>query len=367
MTSGSHHSSLNLSALRARLYQWLLTNKVAALPADLQQVTTPVVILPRYSYRELHKDYPIEQQRELKKVLAVEYESTPFIRHVFAEPAHGKTPVSSYLPDQSVITALPHNAVLLPETYLLGLALLPGQAAEVQIAGRAPFFIANILGQISSLQRSALCADIAAFLLYVGLPDDAEVLHIEAEQYSRLLQKGFHCLQVTDFFNFWQSGLKQTAAFNWRPPALAAAVTVASYAALSSAWLMYQVSASQAQAESLGAELNEVLAIQQDINRMAAVSSQLQQSFQANASSAQLWSVVLDMQANGDSLQAVSMKGAKLELRGTSDKATDTLQRLVASPLLSNAQFNSPVTKQRKQEAFAIAAQVKLEAADAAK
>ncbi len=356
-----------ISQFKLKIARWLFENQRSRLADGLLQLsenelttidrqTGLFVVVPRPYYQEFHRDYPIENKSELKKVLTLEYDNSMHVSHFIGNAQANVRRVTSYVYEPAIFNQISRSCVLLPESYLLAKSLHKGQAAIVRQRS-GTYFISNMLGHLSSLRQSGLCPDLSAYLLYSGFAADSAAINISTDDDGRYLFEGFSQLTFAEVVAFFQRSKHIGSRINFKPLLLSAAVLGLVYSALSTGYLLWAQHTRSEIVEEMGSDLDRILLLQQNLERGSMEAQAYQKEFADNIDTAQIWFVVAALLSQADtSIQSFSFSNGTFELRGSAPKATDVLQTIARLPYFSDVKFVSPVSKQRKVETFTISA-----------
>ncbi len=351
-----------VSLLRGRFWHWLsataqyplLRGGELIFAAEPQAYQVPVLVIAgRQHYREVHKSYPITNRRELGQVLGYEYADAGYCQHFMLGADEHSQQVNSYIYAADFVSRLPACCLLVPESLLLSFAFASQVLIEVRAA--QPYYLYR-QQYVHSVRQSALCPDQNRFRLAAGVPDDAPVQVLEPAQLPAIFEQAVALLPL----RFWRSMCfvnPSAYRLNWRPLAGAFAAGVLLSGLLTLAGTQWLISRHSQTLESYGADVDELLAKQNQTEQMQADIRQLSEVIHLPDHHLSPWLLAHTIQ-DKSLIQQMSVQGDMVILRGIALKATDVLKALLESGLVSEAVFDAPTVEDNGQETFVIKARM---------
>ncbi len=333
--------------------------RTAEKQAPQDEKAKALYIVSRQHYQELVKQYPIESERELRKVLAQEHPADNSVFHLIAPAREQKRSVTTYRLKSGVTDNVKHWAVILPESLLVGLALPETAVAEVESPG-GNFFIARFQGQVRSHLKNSLCRDLNQFKILTGMPEEIVPLQISALQLQTYLQSGIEKLSLRHWLSlFFLPKKSAVSVFKLKPLLSIITVIVVGYMAAASFYLQSSIDHYDHALQALGQEIDVLLDQQQKTEQRQQDALKLQTQFSTNYKTAQLWLTVGQLLSVQDiELQGISFQDGRLTVRGRAPSATKVLESFSASRDFHDARFDASVSRQDNLEFFVISAAI---------
>lgn len=144
---------------------------------------------------------------------------------------------------------------------------------------------------------------------------------------------------------------KLIEGIKWRWLGAAFVGCVAAYLAMTSAFLVWRQGAVEAQLSEQREQLNDVFALQHQLENHQAFVAVLQDSVNTFQPSSALWRVVLSLLDKQDvQIQSIAVENGQVSMRTKSDKVSDLLKALSTIPGIIEPQMASPVLQVRGGE-----------------
>lgn len=311
-----------------------------------------IIILGRQHYFETRKTYPVHTLKELRAAISLDAPelspwpaAQPVYQVVSRQP--GQMRVNIWFPNPAIAARLAKAWLVIPESLLIARAscnrLLHIQAPQ-------PWFLyTSESGLITSQQAKGLYADQNVF---AGLtPLDADQMHVvpQREIWS-FYHQGILKLSSQDIAGLWvaQQRLALPDAARLKTLSTLAAALFIVYTGASSAWLVYTKNQLEQAVSSTRANTDAELALESELEQMAARHTQLSQALTTGTSSALALAVYPHFSGQVSQLQRLGFTGQQVELSVVTPSATDLLETLSDNPAITRVSFSGPVQGNRR-------------------
>lgn len=331
---------------------------------DNQTFTPNILVVGRAFYDESCQSYPIDNRKEVGKLLRLELETQTGRSAAITYPAHeGKVSSNSWRFSDDV----PNAKQIVPESVLLAWGLPSLVAKTVTTDNTELYFVRTVNGLVSSI-KGGLISDINSFAVASGI-SLASVHHTQAEspadghaqQIAHALPKLF-AHYPTAFTS--RQPLDQDRQLNLLRLGVGAACGFVAYLAISSAYLSvthYQLTEQiDAQRQSVNLSLDAQTRFNQ-INQQLKTVNQFIRSQQSARTP--LWQVIEPLMQQAQ-IKVIRYRNDKYTLSGETQQATQLLELLSQSDLVSDAKFDRPVRQSRNSEVFSISFSINNPAAE---
>ncbi|WP_299791204.1 hypothetical protein [uncultured Shewanella sp.] len=319
-----------------------------------------VLIVARGHYQEVSKTYPLDDRKEVIKLLKLEAQSQPGYQQHVVYPSHeGQTATNQWFFDPH----LPDCKLILPESFVFGFNC-PLFSTLITHFKQGQLYITRTPFGVVSAPKGGLITNTASFAMASGIslpggpdvvtPDEvSDILHAQTviQTLPKLLtQYPVNFLVKSDSSTQWTQELK--------PVLLATLVTATLYLTLSSAYLGVQGLWLDAQLDDNRDEVEQALNIQTEFNQLSAELNKQQAFISTQSIKTPFWQVIEPLMQQAR-FTSVRYRGERFVLIGETSKATSLLEALVANPNVIDAKFDNQVHKSRKKESFTISFQIK--------
>ena len=360
--------------------RWLLHNNISywhkqafRFKADDQDYTLEpatrcgaVVILARNHYQEFVHAYPVTQLSELKQILKTEYPQQGVLHYIGPEQDQRRT-VCSFVIQDALLQQFNGLKLLLPESLLLWQALKP-EAAVYQCDSGSGYFLYTAATVPVSQQLNVFCHNMAAFSLNNGIPDLVEHKHLDQQNYvNKLVSALSEAVLAIGKVALLTKPAINTSTWPLKPIAYTVAGVLLTYGALVSVYYNLMLDKRQSQLTALGANVNQLLDLQTQLQQLKSDADTLVQLRQDKQATAHIWQVLIPLLQHDSSiqLQNISSQDGSYILRGNANQATAVLTALQTSSLIIDARFDAPVRRDRELDAFVISLRLSQQPAQA--
>lgn len=354
-----------------QMYRFSLNHeKSLELKAD-KTFSPLLLIVSRNFYKEEAQEYPIENKAELKKLLTLEQaNSEQYYYHIWGN-SDGKSQVNKWLFNHFV----PNAIIKLPETLLFALITKKNQVtvvnniklersnSEVRKVESSnnqlnDLFVGRSNNLIHSVKSTALVNSSQRFAMSVGVTKLKKDVVIKPQQIVNTFALAIKSLPFKVLINFIQKPNTQNKT-QWLTSVTIPFLLVFSfYLASSSGYLSYKNYSLQQTLASKKTQINTVLDQQQHFDQQLQRYYALQNFLKNQNTTSSLWLVIADLfpQVNFTNIRIAQNR---FVLRGTTEKATDLLEKITNKAQVQDAKFDYPTRKSRTKEVFVISFMLK--------
>jgi hypothetical protein len=332
------------------------TAEKASLINDEADVTSngfspSIIIVARKHYQEKVSSYPVENKRELTKLLTLQYNEQENVYYHINPTAEGKSTVNSWHFEHQV----PSAYIIIPETVLL---TADSENNQIVILSREKrLFAVRSNGLVQSSQQTAVINASQRFAESTGLPfNHAKIIKdkiIKPDDFVSQLLIGTQQLAFRRLIAcFRPLKIKQ-------PSLLAKKIMIpffsltTIYIVLSSSYLLYQDNTLQSQLAAQKSQVSESLNQQQLFDNNIEYYLALTDFLKEKQSRSPIWLVLMDIfpQAQFTNIQ---LQKNRYILRGKTAKATDLLETISNNVNVVEAKFDSPSRSTKDHDLFVI-------------
>jgi hypothetical protein len=345
------------------LYRFVLNDKaqltLIAMPIINEPKIPRLLIIARKHYHEQVQDYPIENKRELKKLLALEYgdDSSYYIWQNNEVTFSGKHQVNIWQFD----SAIPNCFIQLPETLLLALTAKAEQIVSAQNGlpqtSHSQKLKTTFIGRqgklIQSSPQTVLIHSSQRFASSIGIAQLTKDKIITPENYVNELTLAMKKLSPSLLFSFIKTPTAADRLTLLKHVSVPFFLVLSAYLALTSLYLTYQNTSKTQQLSSQSNEVSIALQQQQKIDNNMAQYVALQAFIKDKKTTSQFWLVMAELFPQAQ-FSNVSTSGPRFVLRGKAKQATQVLELLSNNTRVQDAKFDFATRKNRGLENFVI-------------
>lgn len=323
-----------------------------------------VLVLSRQAYQEQTESFAIASASALTKVL--KQRAAGKLQYHFISPLRdGQRRVLTIEPHEGLAKHCQQAYLVLPCSLLVAHKAQPGLTQVITPDGGF-FTLKHPSQHWQSLSASALVPDCQSALQIMGGAADCQINQISGAGLVNYLQKALFSLPAAFWLAALQPGQRQ-GALRWRPILLSAAVIFASYLALSTGYLYYQLHQQQLVLQRVEGDIGRLLDLRQAVEQKQAVFSQLAEQNPPGDAAKALWSIVALLQQSDTVLTSMQSDMSVATLQGNAASAVEVLSALLAQPFIADAQFIAPVRRgPGGREVFTISVNLETGGGDAA-
>ncbi|NQZ82660.1 MAG: hypothetical protein HRT52_16750 [Colwellia sp.] len=395
------------------LYRFVYAESgIRLMPASLDAFAPYLLIIAKPYYQEQLKNYPIENKKELKKLLALEFSQTQFIYNIIPSNTSlgdkhndAQSRVNIWQLDKNDLKAkIPSVKVILPESFLLALTLDNNQILQQDCLSPSDdlsnkkqnqpqsqtkkLFVAAANKATVSALNSPLINNFERFCHSLGLSYDVKENSVAessvyqestAEQLSERLINGLSKCPLSLSTNFLVQETKKKDTPIVKAIALPIVAVFTIYLGITSAWLYWQQQSLMSEVAAQKTDVNQALQIQEQFiayQQQFALLDDFSNQQQARSLFWIIWSELIeDAQIstiryinNRYVLIGKTNKVAKVKDEDKDNvvadptekpasiifKATAYLEKLIQQPGVIDAKFDSSVRISKTHESFTI-------------
>lgn len=305
-----------------------------------------ITIVGRGYYRESIKWYPIENKRELAKLVRLDNAGKRFSFRL-GEMENGKTPVNLWVFDDAV----PASAVLLPETVVL--AQNSEGRVTTFISGGETCFLSSKNGQVFSQFRHGLLDSVERFKDAHGLQPDIDSIQLSQTDLNQVILSGIRQLPMTTWARFFQQPdvSRETIATHLRLGVASVIAVCSLYLATTSAYLYWQGHHYQNKLDAHAPNLSSLLNTQSQLGEGQQRLQQFGDYFSERSPFYLFWTLYPEL-AGQARINRLSQVGGRVILAGETEKVTDLMEFLNGKPSITALKLDNPVQKTRGRERF---------------
>lgn len=315
-----------------------------------------ILIISRQYYSEQVKDYPIENRKELSKLLKLENPDKESCHYIWRHE-NGQSRVNIWNFSKKV----PTSFIQLPESLLLGLATQDGSSKSKNVLtvensydDTADLYVSKQQGAIYSSLKSTMINSTQRFILSAGLSQASQQSVINHTQLVTRFTLGLPKIPLplwSAFIN--RSSTKSNTPLLIKKIALPFIGVISGYLLITSGYLALKNHNLQTQLQQQGEQINLALNKQQQLDNNVIRYKLLSGFFQQQDLSLPFW-LALAKVLPEVSISNIRKVDNRYVIRGTSEKATTTLEKVSQLDNVIEAKFDTPSKRFRSKERFTI-------------
>ena len=328
-----------------------------------QKLNGLMLIVARPFYSEQARSYPIDNKKELKKLLALEANSSgcgdDLVFHhwhstkVNEDKGNSQSQINLWQFSNEVPTAF----LRLPETLLLALTCKKNQVlaliTDSEMDGKGELYLTRSNSTVYSLTKTSVVNSVQRFAMSVGVAQSESTHVIAMKNLATQLAMGCKALTLPLIASFIQKPKVADRIQLLKNTAIPLLLVLGVYLAGSSAYLVYKEHSLQQQLANQSSDVSVALSQQVNVDKQLSRYQALQDFIATQRNTADLWLVMATLLPQAQ-FSNVRIIGERYVLRGEASKATDLLQLLFVNPAVQGAKFDFPVRKNRGRESFVI-------------
>lgn len=357
-------SNLEMPPYLASLYERALVNNTGYYDNHLYDINVnevdndnrkfAVLIVGRHYYQEYSRSYPIESNKEVKKLVNLEFEGKQFFFRIL-EQKNNKTNVKLWVMNDYV----PKAWVMIPESILLAELSEESSVLSVDInltdAPKALFVAKNRMAVHSQVKTNLIQSPEHLLMANGIVAEHTDVLSFDAQSYGKALIKALLLVPVSKLLPFVrlpkQNELNLTQVLRGVFAPVAAVFCV--YMLAVSGWLMWQHKHYQSFIDAKTSNLNAAFTLQDRLSTNQQLITQYQSTLSGKRNLSPIWLIMADGFERATYSRLNFSKG-RFVLRGSTEKATELLDFFTNHQLIKEAKFDNPTRTSRNKEIFTI-------------
>ena len=319
-----------------------------------------ILIVARQYYFESVKDYPINNTRDLKRVIESESVISPFegmTSHKIEKLDSGFHRVTRWVIRRSVLDSLEASPwLLIPETACIRVKL-GDQPTVINRLGGSVIIAETHEGIVSSVVKDHLDGESSQRSnLPPALTNDGSPQKFLDEMTTvKALLVGLRRVlfsSPTRFLVWSKSNLQFD--YPWSKSLVATAVIFAIYLSFSSASLVIASWWIDKRLNDVAEAANDVVDVRRKIKTATAALADLEGANKKIIPSWAVWDLLLDLKEEDVSFTIIKKDGDDIMLYGSAPRASDVLKRVSFDERVALAEYAAPIRKQRGRETFII-------------
>ena len=307
----------------------------------------PLLIVNRAFYHEEVKKYPVDNRKELGRLLDLEYGENPFVRYHIISAKDGNSLVNVWTFNHNI----PGAYVWLPESLLI--VSLVDNNEILTLKTNKPVYFTRWNQGVYSLMQNSIVNSPERFAMSIGRASYDNVVNITFNELAGHLIKGIN----RRLFKVIPSLIRVKSPDLIKPFitkfAIPGMCVLCLYMAGVSGYLYFKKSYLENTLQARSGDVAAALSGQQDYDNDLAYYKQLREFSKQRAHTAAFW-LVMEQMFTEATFTNVRISGERFVLRGSADKATSVLEALTKISGVRNAGFDSPTRSNRGKELFVI-------------
>jgi len=349
-----------VGVLSDKLYQLALQDsKYQLLPVNANKKFYSIV-LGRQHYQEVQKNYPVENKKELVKILKLEISTdNRTILFRIGEYKNKQRVVTFAYVNQSIqkeYTQL-NSIFCIPETWILGEKYL-NQLLQVNYQ-EVNYWLYGTNQRVQSQKASGLFKEVSPFCSALGIAHDEKAKRLNQEDITAIFIELAIPLLVKYNQGLWISKVNK-APLDFKSiafPVGAGAALLGIYLTVMSFYLDFALERENSKQALLVNNASEIFTLQKQIEEQAKQLTQIKEVLYTSGVSLSIWQHLSPLYSKGDiRIEKISVISArdKVSIMAKSVKATETLKLLSQQNGVYDAKFSSDVVQGRELENFSI-------------
>ncbi|NTS76913.1 hypothetical protein HR060_08520 [Catenovulum sp. SM1970] len=308
----------------------------------------PICILGREYYREVVKNYPVDDPKSLSKLLKLEFSNNTNISHIITNKDQGSSLVNVWDFEESGLDKI----ILLPESFLLGKQLNNGDVLLLS-AFEQDVFITNSQKATHSGIANSLISSVSRFTSSVGVSLGKKI-DLKEESLVPAFAKGLSLCSIKELLSFSRISVsKSDYPHIFKALGVPSVLVLSLYLMMSSAYVAYQSSQLTTKNASQNEQISLAFSLQDKYSNTYSQLDKLELFTQSQKSKSEVW-LVLAMLYEHAEISSLRYQNERFVILGKAAKATDFLSRLSNIPGIYDAKFDFPTRKSKKTESFNI-------------
>ncbi|GAA5142098.1 hypothetical protein [Thalassotalea piscium] len=331
-----------------QLYELRLDHeqKIALFPCD-SSASIKLLILARKHYQESVDSIPVDNNKELKKILALKYPNKLHTKYSLCNQDNGQSKVNVWHLDPNVPSAL----FTIPETAIFSHQIENNQLLTIN-KKQTSLFVSRTNNVVYSSVQSALVKNPAMFALSAGIMPDSEEI-IGAEQFATRFSLPFKQMPFSRLISFIKPSdtLLSKEKIKWLGLPLAAIFLL--NLLVVSAFISYKKNELETSMAQFDDKFTTMLSAQQEMEENLQRFDALSSFFSTQSSHLDLLLAVSDVFPKAR-ISNLRRTDGRYILRGYTENALDLLTFMNNHERIEDAKFDFPINKGGKIEFFVI-------------
>ena len=310
--------------------------------------TIKFLIVARQHYQESVESYPIDNIKELKKVLALKYNAQPNTKYLLSHTENEQSKVNVWQFSSNIPSAL----FTLPETLLLAHQIKHNELLTVKDKQNENLYVSNFNGLVYSSTTSSLVKNSIIFALSAGIAPESEHV-INRDALPAVFSFPFTHFPLSHLAHFTKpiKSMLPSSMLKW------IFVPIVSIFLLNmlgvSAYVSYKEHSLESEMAQYSDKFSTMLNNQQQMDENYQRYTSISQFFNDQPSHLPLLMLLPDLFPKARFSNIRFDKG-RYVLRGLAPNALNILTFMNNHPEIDDAKFDFPINKGGKQEFFVI-------------
>ncbi len=332
-----------------QLKKFVLTDGGKLSLIDVQETDrTPIItIVSRKFYRETTRTYPVENAKEVKKLISLELLGQNSSHFNIGYCDNGQSSTNIWHFQERVPKAL----FRLPESLLLSLSAKEEQIIHNQKEPAS--FIIRAHNLVHSLPQSNMVANSQRFAMSVGVNVQHDNKIIDETNFVNQLIIAIKALPLQTLMRFIDVPKSQVQRFFLMQVITPVTVLFTSYLLLTSTFIAFKEHNLQEQISAKNANVSDVLALQASLEDKQQRYLALKDFLAEQQTSADLWLILFKLFPDA-TIQNIRRVDGRYIIRGKAVSATQFLESVIAHNNVVDAKFDFPISANRGLETFII-------------
>ncbi|WDE00523.1 hypothetical protein [Thalassomonas actiniarum] len=305
-----------------------------------------VIIAASAYYQENKLNFPIDDKKELKKLLKLQLAANDVA--LIQKSADNL----SYVNTWSFDAKIPKSYLLFPESLLFASFSQNGDILTLGNQDGSKTFITSFDGVIGSASDLGAIDSAEKFAMSAAAPFKRELL-LEHQDKGLFLASSLVRLPVNKLLTFFVKPAAQNSKRLALQLILPAMVMSFLYLLAGSGYLLLKTSLLENQLAQKSEQVAKLLALESDLDNKFARQQQLSHFWQSKQNTAGLWQVMAPV-FEQSTIKNITRRGNAFVIKGRTPNASQLLELIAANANVAKAKFEAPVRKDRKQERFTI-------------
>ncbi|XQW85904.1 hypothetical protein ACOYR1_03945 [Thalassotalea piscium] len=306
------------------------------------------VVVARHHYQESIEQYPIENPKELNKILVLKYPDKVHTKYRVCNSENNQSQVNVWHFDHCVPPAM----FTLPETLLFAQRVKANELLTVNDSDAKSLYISRFGNAVNSAVQSTLIKDATIFALSAGISAD-EVKAVEKTELLADIVFPFSKLPLSILPSFAKPAEKLFSVNQVKWALLPVAALFIINLVITSLYIKYKQSDLETSMEQYNQQFSEMLNNQQEMERNYQRYDALKQFFSTQKKHLPFLIAMSDVFPKIQ-LSNIRVDDGRYIIRGYTTNALNLLTVMNNHEMIDDAKFDFPVRKGAKREFFVI-------------
>jgi len=315
-------------------------------PIEATKKPPKILVISRENYKEKNVDYPVVEQKPLKKLLLLEYGNIN-VKYIVTSTGDNKSSVNVWHFNEN----LPKSSCLIPETFLFQHSLDENQVM-IKESAVGDLYVASTNHSVISIIKSAVVNSIERFCMSAGIGSYTEV-KVSKNNVASVLLDGAIKSNKQHLLSFFSLSRTGDESIKWLALVGPAVIVTTVYLFFSSMWLFWDKYTIEQQFQQRRAEMVQALTIQDQYLTLTNQLQVLDGFIAKQKDTSSIW-LVLSQIIDDTQITVLRYDNARFSIIGTTAKATTLMEKIANLPQVLDARFDVPIRKTKKLESYSI-------------